>query len=475
MENFEFERKKKRKLKKEPIYILACILCLVAGVCIGYVYQLDKLPFVNKNQANIYEEVGEVIENDFLDTTDSKTSIEERMINGMIAALQDPHTSYLSSQDAVDLGTSINGSFHGIGVTFITIDAGGLIMDVYDNTPAAKAGLQQGDIITHIEGTSVAGYSSDKIKSTIQGEEGTEVSLRILRNGKSQDITCTRGSVESSVSYNIDTKNQVKCGYLKITTFGDSSADFIEKALQAFEAENIENIVIDLRGNGGGYLDAAKDILNLFLPEGSIMFKVQDKNKNEKVYKASKHKKYMFNQGYILVDHNSASASEVMTAALKEDLGYKVIGETTYGKGTAQVQHTLSNSSVIKYTNAKWLTPQDTWINGKGIEPDYPIDMTTINDFRIGEMEKEYKYDQVDNNILYMQEMLKELGYKVDREDGYFSKATQEALKAFEKDYGLTVNGIYEKNDATILLSALTYHVYHLEDKVYQKAIELMK
>lgn len=471
MENFEFERKRKKRLKKEPIYIFVCILCLVLGACGGYIYSQGKFPFVSKGSSNIYEEVGNLIENDFLDTTDSDMSVEERMLNGMILALQDPHTSYLSSQDAIDLSTSINGSFEGIGVTFIQVDAGALIMDVYKGTPANKAGLLQGDIITHVEGTSIAGYSSDKIKNTIQGERGTQVSMKILRNGKSQDIVCARGSVETSVNYEI--RDQV--GYLGITTFGDSTAKLIEEGLKAFKSKGIENIVIDLRGNGGGYLNAATDILNFFLPEGSIMFKVQYKDKSEKVYKASQQDKYTFTNGFILVDNNTASASEVMSASLKENLGYKIIGETTYGKGTAQVQHTLSNSSVVKYTNAKWLTPHDTWINEKGIEPDYPVESTTLDDFKITSMKEDYRYDDVDNHVLSMQEMLKELGYQVDREDGYFSKKTEEALKAFEKDYGLTVNGIYEKNDATILLSVLTYHIYHLEDSVYQKAVSLIK
>ena len=472
MENFEFERKKKKKLKREPLYVLLCIVFLIVGACGGYIYSITKSPFLGSGRSDSVEEVENIINHKFLDTTDTDLSLEERMIQGMVVALGDPHTSYLSSQDAVDLGVSINGQFEGIGVTFIAIDAGALIMEVYDHTPAAKAKIEPGDIITHVEGTSIAKYSSDKIKSVIQGEKGSEVSLRLLRNGKSLDVRCQRGSVDSSVSYEI---REQQIGYIKITTFGESTADAVEEALKTFEEANVSHIVFDLRGNGGGYLDAAKDILNLLLPADSIMFKMQDKDKNEQIFKAKDEKKYVFDDGYILVDSNSASASEVMSSSLQENLGYKLVGEKTYGKGTAQVQETLSNSSVIKYTNAKWLTSKDRWINNKGLEPDYPVSCTTIDDFKIGEMSKDYQYDDVDVNIKYMQEMLKELGYGVDRVDGYFSKATETALKAFEKKYDLKVNGIYEKNDATILLNVLAYHVYHLEDAVYQKVVELVK
>ncbi|MBM6797670.1 peptidoglycan-binding protein, partial [Coprobacillus cateniformis] len=129
-----------------------------------------------------------------------------------------------------------------------------------------------------------------------------------------------------------------------------------------------------------------------------------------------------------------------------------------------------------KYTNAKWLTPNGNNINGEGFKPDYEVKSQSINDFHIGEFKGPYQYDQVDDNIQYMQEMLKELGYKVDRVDGYYSKATEEALKSFEKRYGLAVNGIYDKNDATIVLSALLYHIYQeLEDAQYLKVTELIK
>lgn len=131
---------------------------------------------------------------------------------------------------------------------------------------------------------------------------------------------------------------------------------------------------------------------------------------------------------------------------------------------------------MLKYTNAKWLTPKGDWVNGKGIKPDYEVKMKSIGDFHVGEMKKSYHFDQVDDNVLFMQEKLKELGYPVDREDGYFSQKTKTALEAFEKDYHLKVDGIYDKNDSMILLSALSYHIYQKTiDQGYQKVEELIK
>lgn len=475
MDNFDFENKKKRRLKKEPIYIGLCVICLIIGACGGYFFK-DIQSNNTEDKNSLYSEIAEIMENDFLDTTDSDMSLQERMINGMVLGAGDIHSSYLSESESQELGTTINGSFVGIGVTFTMLDNCAIILDVYQGTPAAQAGLLKGDMITHVEGTSVKGYTSDKLKDTIRGESGSQVTLRILRKGQSKDIVCTRGAVETSVAHEIRNDGTQKIGYLRITTFGSETADFIEDALKDFQSQNIENIVIDLRDNGGGYLIAAENILDLFIPSGEIMYRVENRQGEEKLYKASNRTKYTFKHGFLLVNDQSASASEVMTGALKEQLGYTVIGKTTYGKGTVQTQKIFSDSSVLKYTHAKWLTPKGTWVHQKGIEPDYDVDLTTLDDFQIGIIEKAYQYDQVDNQISSMQKMLKTLGFQIDREDGYFSKSTESALKDFEKTYGLKVNGIYEQNDATILLNVLAYHIYYeMDDTQYLKVLELLK
>ena len=476
MDNFEFENKKKKKLRKEPFYIVGCLLCLVIGAGGGYFYRGSQEKTNQKTSQSLYDQIYKAIESDFLDTTESENSLKDRMLYGMVAALGDPYTSYLSTQEAQSLTDSINGSVQGIGITFSTISVGGVVLAVYKGTPAEQAGLLSGDIITHVQGTSVAGYSSEKIKNAVSGESGTSVALKVLRNGKSIDLTAKRASVETSLSYEIRTSGQEKIGYLQMTTFGEGTAAYVEEALKAFQKENIQTLVIDLRDNGGGYLKAAQDILDLFIEKDKVLVSTQTVSGKIESFKSTDIQKYHFENGYVLCNGDTASASEVMIGALKEYLNYKLVGTKTYGKGIAQTQLTLSDSSVLKYTNAKWLTPNGNNINGEGFKHDYEVKSQSINDFHIGEFKGPYQYDQVDDNIQYMQEMLKELGYKVDRVDGYYSKATEEALKAFEKRYGLAVNGIYDKNDATIVLSALLYHIYQeLEDAQYLKVTELIK
>lgn len=474
MDNFEY--KKRKKLRKEPLYIMICLLCLVVGGAGGYFWRGQGTEKTTVKGQTIFDEVIQIIENDFLDTTDEKTDLKQRLLNGAIAGLGDPYSTYFTSQEAQEYGATINGSLVGVGISFVTFDAGGVVLDVYKNTPAYKAGVLAGDLITHVQGTSVAGYTSEKIKEMVVGEANSEVTLGLLRNGKKMEVKMKRESVETSVSSEIRTVGKKKVGYLKITTFGEPTASIVEEALKSFQEQSVNDLVIDLRGNSGGYLTAADNILDMLLPENEIMYQMENKQGKRMTYKASDRKKYHFENGYILMNDGSASASEILISGLKEVLNYQLIGTKTFGKGIAQNQKTLSDSSELKYTNSKWLTPKGNWIHKKGIEPDYEVKEKDLGDFTIGKMEKVYKYDQVDNNIQYMQEMLKELGYAVDREDGYFSKKTQEALKAFEKRYNLKVDGQFDKNDLAYLINALTYHLYQEnEDKPYQKVEELLK
>lgn len=474
MEDFEYERKKKKRIRKGSLaVIIVCVMCMVVGVAGGFIFaRLNPHTLVLAD--TIYDELYHKITTNILDTTESETSLTERLLEGMVDGIGDIHSSYLTSDDANDFASSIDGSFVGIGVSFSAIKYGGLVLEVFEGSPAAKAGLLAGDIITHVEGTSIEGYSSDKVKTVILGEKGTNVSVKVLRDGQYIDYKIQRGSVESSAAHTIKVQEGKKVGYLRLTTFGSTTDQLVEAALKDFKANNVENICIDLRGNGGGYLTSVVSLLDFFIPKDELMFTVTYQNQAPIEYRGSNTTKYTFEKGFVLVNEGSASSSEVMTSALSEVLGYRVIGQTTYGKGTVQSQYSLSNGSTLKLTVGKWTTSKGVWINNKGITPDYVIEKDSSS-FTIDKMETTYSYDQVDDTVKNMQKMLKRVGYHVDREDGYFSLKTQSVLKSFEKDYGLEVNGIYEKKDALILLSVVAYDLYQeTEDLEYAKVLELI-
>ena len=402
MEDFEYERKKKKRIRKGSLaVILVCVMCLVAGAAGGFLFARLN-PYTLVLTDTIYDELYHKITTNILDTTESELPLTERLLEGMVDGIGDIHSTYLTSDAANDFASSIDGSFVGIGVSFSAIKYGGLVLEVFEGSPASKAGLLAGDIITHVEGTSIEGYSSDKVKTVILGEKGTTVSIKVLRDGQYIDYKIQRGSVESSAAHTIKVHEGKKVGYIRLTTFGSTTDQLVETALKDFKANNVENICIDLRGNGGGYLTSVVSLLDFFIPKDQLMLTVTYQNQTPIEYKGSNTTKYTFEKGFVLVDEGSASSSEVMTSALSEVLGYRVIGQTTYGKGTVQTQYSLSNGSTLKLTVGKWTTSKGVWINNKGITPDYVIESDSSS-FTIDKMETTYSYDQVDDTIKNMQ------------------------------------------------------------------------
>ena len=288
-------------------------------------------------------------------------------------------------------------------------------------------------------------------------------------------VDVTRNNIDSAVKSEIRTNNNKKFGYVQINTFGTTTASDLEAALQSFAEANIDTLVIDLRDNGGGYLVAAQDVLNLFFDEGDLLFQMEYKNGTVEKYEADDSKTYNFINGYILVNGNTASASEVVAGALQEQLGYKLIGDQTYGKGTAQTQKQLSDGSVLKYTYARWMLPSGKWINGEGLTPDYIVENIDTSEISTKTIESDLSFDCVDSNVKSLQKGLKILGYDCKREDGYFSNDTVEALKQFESDNNLTVDGIYQDHDKDILLSEILIFVDEpANDYQYKKLLEIM-
>ncbi|WP_296883869.1 S41 family peptidase, partial [Thomasclavelia sp.] len=336
--------------------------------------------------------------------------------------------------------------------------------------------LQVGDIIAGVNGQDVAGKTATEISDLVRGEANTTVTLTIIRGGKEMQVDVTRNNIDSAVKSEIRTNNDKKFGYVQINTFGTTTASDLEAALQSFAEANIDTLVIDLRDNGGGYLVAAQDVLNLFFDEGDLLFQMEYKNGTVEKYEADDSKTYNFINGYILVNGNTASASEVVAGALQEQLGYKLIGDQTYGKGTAQTQKQLSDGSVLKYTYARWLLPSDTWIDGKGLTPDYSVSNIDISEITSESLESDMGYDSVGTAIASMQKMLNCLGYTCDRSDGYFSSQTVTALQQFEQANNLTVDGIYSDADRQILeATVLIYANDDANDYQYQKLMELVK
>ena len=206
------------------------------------------------------------------------------------------------------------------------------------------------------------------------------------------------------------------------------------------------------------------------------MFTLEEKSGPALEYTSDDSEKYTFRAGYVLVDSQTASASEVMAGCLQQKLGYQLVGTTTYGKGTAQTQRVLTDMSSYKYTYAKWNLPDGTNINGVGLTPDIAVESAHLYDFMTFELTSPLQYDSVSTEVAYMQMMLNTIGYDCGREDGYFSQETETALRQFESDQGLSVDGAFSQEDNEILQAALVLYLNNKNnDVVYQAAVEEMK
>ena len=460
---------KKKKIKIKSLLIVSIVVTLVLSGTLGFLLgRLTTKQTTMSTDETIYSKLATIIENQYFDTTDDDTSLEDQLLSGMISGLNDPYSTYMNSASYSEFVSGVNGTLKGVGVSYLDYGIGAMVTEVYNDSPASEAGILKGDLITSINGTPLKDNTEKTIKELLTEKDTTY--LTFYRDGKKKSVKVTLKEISISVTYEV---RDDKVGYLRVSTFGSTTAGNIEKALKSFEKNNIKTICLDLRGNGGGYLKTAQDVLNLFIPTGVTMFKTQNKS-GKTDYKSDSNTKYTFDQGFVLVDNQTASASEIVTASLSEILNYQVIGEKTYGKGIVQTEIPLSSTQTIKLTTCKWLTPNGNYIQDEGITPHYEVSNTTLYDYTFDVLDDPLEYDQVDGYVIYMQKALKALNYKVDRTDGYFSNKTATALKQFQIDNNLKMNGRLDNQDAIILFSKLgTY--YSNTDKVYTKMKELVK
>lgn len=298
-------------------------------------------------------------------------------INTMLASLNDPYSKYMNKEEYSEQNTSIASKIVGIGVNIASVSGKITIISVIDGSPAQSGGLQSNDIIMNVDGKDVSGMSISEVANFVRGKENSSVEITILRNNERLTKKLTRKEIKiKTVKSDVD-KN---IGYIQISTFVSASTpnDFLE-ALE--KTNNAKGLIIDLRGNTGGLLPNAVFIANLFLPEGDNIVSIVGRDGYKFDINAQDLHFRVDKPLVILVDGASASASEILSGALKDYKKALLLGTTTYGKGMVQKVIPLPNETGLNLTIAKYLTPKGTDINKKGIEPDYRVEFT-INDLK---------------------------------------------------------------------------------------------
>ena len=294
------------------------------------------------------------------------------MIKGYVDALGDPYTVYYTKDELDKMNESMNGTFCGIGVV-VTMSSDlsqVLILQAYKECPAYQAGIRDGDIITGVNGASMAGKDLDYIVSLVRGEAGTNVDVTILRNGEEKTFTITRAKVEAhSLEYEMLDSG---LGYIQMVSFTEVLPEQLERAFSDLTAQGAKGMIFDLRSNGGGLLSAVVNICDYLLPSGLITY--TEDVKGHRTDFTSGEFAALTIPAVVLTDEYTASASEIFTAALHDYKAATVIGTNTFGKGIVQVMYTFPDGSGLKFTESRYYTPNGICIHGEGIAPDVPVE-----------------------------------------------------------------------------------------------------
>lgn len=470
----EAQRSKKRR---RITVVAACVICFFIGFGIESIYSSGSV--MSDPKFSRLSEVYTLMNDKFYfgkDIDEFSDKLINGAINGMVGAGEDQHTMFMDADLSASFTSSMEGSFVGIGVQFYeqTEDVF-VVTRVYKGSPAEEAALMKGDQIYAINGTICENMDADKVKELITGETGSTVALEIVREGEHIEKTVERREIQDTVYSEINGKSAT----LELTTFAESSGNEVGKHLKDISDQECTSLILDLRDNTGGYLNAAQQIASYLLPDNTVIFKEENKDGKTEDYKTrSDLPHYSFEKIIVIVNSNTASAAEVLTAALKENLNATTVGVKTYGKGTVQVPLPFNDGSMLKYTIAEWLTPNGDKINKKGIEPDVVVELDSAITMGVPQLKEDevFKGDSVNVAAKSVQLYLKFLGYAVDRDDEYFSPVSSNALKQYQSDKGLEASGDINADTINSLLSSvsLKYHEEEADlDLQMKKAVEL--
>ena len=342
------------------VIIIICATSIISAITVGVIVNNG---YRNNQTINYRALANDPALKDFLEAysniTDNyyedidREKMLDKAVDAMLKYLDDTYTTYLNDNEKKALEEKLSGTY------------------VLKNSPAEKVGIKSGDKILMINETDVSEQNANYISVLIKTSADKPIELKVLRG---EDELTFWVSVETITSKDIvyEVKDN-NIGYLGITIFSKTLTEQVKDALNDLESDGINRLIIDLRGNTGGYLDTAEGVASLFLEKGRLIYSLEDKDSKNDYYDQTTMKRtYPI---VVLLNASSASASEILAAALKDSYGAVIVGEKSYGKGKVQQTYNLKDGSMAKYTSAKWLRPNGVCIDGVGIQPDYPVDL----------------------------------------------------------------------------------------------------
>lgn len=361
-------------LEVTVLICLTCFISIMSGMFLGHkatqkVYEANQL---SDELNEIISNYNYIIENYYGEI--DKDEIIKGAIKGMVESLGDQYTSFIEDLDNENFNIQLQGSFTGIGVEIANSEQGIMVARVFENSPAEKADIQPGDIILKIDEIDLHDKSTTELINIIKGKYG-EFELIIKRNDEEITKVLQKDSVViKSVFSKTFEENNKKIGYLKVTLFASNTDEQFKKELTKLENQKIDGLIIDVRWNSGGHLSTVENMVSEFLDSSHVIYQTESKDGVKKTYSSGTvTKTYPI---VVLANEESASASELLIGALRDELGSKIVGTQTFGKGTVQELNTLSSTEQYKITTKKWLTPKGQSIDKVGIKPDFEIELT---------------------------------------------------------------------------------------------------
>ncbi|SCX77798.1 S41 family peptidase [Alkaliphilus peptidifermentans] len=410
-------------------------LAVIAAMVMVMVFLTTPFTYADDYGDYILEGLKDVILQKFVDPLkyeDLKGDTPQEIFDNL-----DIHSEYYTREEFDAFLDQIMGEFSGIGAYIEEKEGKVYIDETIDDSPAKKAGLKAGDEIYTVDSIPTKGMTVQEAVNLIRGEEGTKVTLEIKRAGidKILKYTITRAVIESNP---IQWETIDGIGYIKIDSFNEKASNNFSKAVTNMKEEKIDKIIVDVRDNPGGSLDEVVNISRLLVPKGPVVFV---DFRSYKLTYSSFLSKPIFEDIVVLTSEGSASASEILAAAVQDTKAGVVVGKTTYGKGSVQRLYGMFNGDGYKITEARYLSPNKTIIDGVGVIPDYEVERYP-EEFHVEKLlplSLVETLNKEDNNdtVLAIQQRLRIIGYEITDEDGWYGESTQKAVEAFAKGHGI--------------------------------------
>lgn len=369
--------KKKNTFRSSEVISLIVITCIIS-MAMGFLLfasfnSKSNSEIGSKELKSFIEEYNYITDNYYIDINEKE--ILNEALKAVVDKLGDPYSELIGADDQDYFNKILMGRYTGVGIGIYSNNSGKIIInEIIANSPAEEAGLKNGDIVLKYNDELLANKTSTELVSMI-AVGNKNFSLTVLRNEKEVKFNLKKETItlESATSKTYE-KNGKKIGYIEVSIFAQNTYEQFKDKLDELEKAGIDSLIIDLRDNSGGHLEVAKEIAGLFLDKTHVIYQTQNKTTTKKVYSSGKEtKSYKI---VILSNGNSASASEIVMAALQEEYGAIIIGNKSFGKGTIQELVTAEDGLEYKFTTNKWLTPKGTWINEVGIEPNIVINQS---------------------------------------------------------------------------------------------------